>query len=254
MLIGSPFPFDAAFIFRERRPGDEAGLVARLIPQERELLAPKATPKRIAEFALGRDCGREALRRLSAMQAGARQGGVPSEEAPPDRAPQGEAPPILRRERGPAWPPGIVGSLAHSRGAAVAVVAPAARYRGLGVDLERLDRDAATTTRRTLRPEEREALAGRAPALAVLWFCVKESIFKALHPLTGVYLGFQDARVQAPSVWPDFTRAGAGVLEWELLKASGEGFPAGMRGQAGWATTGSAAEPPWLVTGVWIAA
>ena len=231
MLIHSPFPPELTFVFRALEAGEDAGLATRLTPEERGLLDPRATPKRVADFALGRDCGREALRRLGVWREGA------------------PSPSILRKERMPVWPPGFVGSLAHSRGAAAAVVGPASRYRGLGVDVERLDRDASAAMRRTLRPDEREALAHRGPALAMLWFCVKESIFKALYPATGMYLGFQDARVRAPSVWPDLSRAGAGTLEWELLKASGDGFPVGMRGAAGWR-----AEPPWLVAGVWVPA
>jgi len=232
----SPFPPEIAFVLRERRAGDEAGLAAALTPAERELLAPGASPKRVAEFALGRATARAALRELGAWPEG----------APP--------PPILRRERAPLWPPGVVGSFAHSRdsagiAAAVAAVARTGRYRGVGADLERLGRDTSSIARRILRPEERAALAGHAPALVTLWFCVKECIYKALHPLTGEYLGFQDARVLLSEPQPDPTRAGTGMLAWELLKTCGPEFPAGLRGAAGWSVA-----PPWLAAGVWIEA
>ncbi len=260
----SPFPPEIAFVFRERTAGDEAGLAAALTPAERELLAPGASPKRVAEFALGRATARAALRELGAWPEG----------APP--------PSILRREHAPLWPPGIVGSLAHSHGAAVAAaavaaapvaatvaaahataipaaailtwepVAAAARAgstRGIGADLERLDRDTSAIAPRILRPEERAALGGHAPTLVTLWFCVKECIYKALHPLTGEFLGFQDARVLAGAPLPDLMRAGTGTLTWELLRACGAEFPAGLRGVAGWS-----AAPPWLAAGVWIEA
>ena len=252
----SPFPAEIAFAFRERTAGDEGALAAALTPQERELLTPGASPKRVAEFALGRATARAALRELGAWPEG----------TPP--------PPILRQARAPVWPPGVVGSLAHSRGAALAAAAWAPepqggrsrdrqaqgsqsqgrqvrgrRLNGIGADLERLDRDTSSIAPRVLRPEERAALAGRAPGLVTLLFCVKECIYKALHPLTGEYLGFQDARVLAPEPLPDLTQAGAGTLTWELLKACGADYPAGLRGAAGWCLA-----PPWLAAGVWIEA
>jgi 4'-phosphopantetheinyl transferase EntD len=226
----SPLPEDVAFVLRERVAGDEAAVGGALLPEERALLAPEASPKRIADFALGRVCGREALR-----QAGAWSGGAP--------------PAILRHERAPVWPPGYVGSLAHTHGAAAAVAAPAARYRGLGVDVESRNRDTAGVAARILRPEEREALGGLPPEWVTVWFCVKESIYKALHPATGVYLGFQDARVHGPARRADLAAGGSGSLEWELLKACGADFPASFRGRAGWSV-----DERWLVAGVWLKA
>jgi 4'-phosphopantetheinyl transferase EntD len=238
----SPFPPEIAFAFRERAAGDEGALAAALTAPERALLASGASAKRVAEFALGRATARVALRELGAWPEG----------APP--------PSILRRERAPVWPPGVVGSLAHSRGAAIAAAAwvpasrggppaPRGRWRSIGADLERLERDTSSIARRVLRPEELAALAGRAPALVTLWFCVKECIYKALHPLTGEFLGFQDARVLLPERLPDLPQPGAGTLTWELLKACGAEFPAGLRGVAGWSVA-----PPWLAAGVWIEA
>ncbi len=236
----SPFPADVAFVFRERRAGDEEGLAAALTPEERALLSSSATPKRVAEFALGRDCARAALRTVGAW-------------------PEGSPPPsILRKERAPLWPEGVVGTLAHSRGgagvgAAVAAVARTGSYRGLGVDLERADREALSLARRILRLDERTALSALPTDAQRTWigiaFSVKEAIFKAIHPATGVYLGFQDARALPRDPRPDVMQQPGGTLEWELLKACGPGYPAGMRGPAAWTVEGL-----WLATGVWISA
>lgn len=232
----SLFPPKVAWEFRQAAEWEESSLLAELTEAERELLSSSATPKRTAEFALGRECGRAALRQLGAWPAGTPK------------------PAILRREGAPVWPAGIVGSIAHSHGAAAAAVARVGDMRNVGIDLEPLDRDVTRTARRTLRPEEREALSGKSPVLALLAFCVKEAVFKALHPLTGIYLGFQDARVYPPEAPPDPKHTGTGTLEWELLKACGAGLPAGYRGTAGWSTQGGGYPHPWLLAGVWIAA
>jgi len=226
----SPFPEDIAFVLRERKAGDEDAVAGELLPQERALLAAEASPKRIADFALGRSCARAALRQAGAWS-----------EGPP--------PLLLQRGRAPIWPAGYVGSLAHTHGAAAAAAAPSARYGALGVDLEPRGRDAAAAGSRILRPEERTALAGGTREAVILWFCVKESIYKALHPLTDVYLGFQDVRVLPSASIAGLTAGGSGTLDWELLKPCGAQFPAGMRGRAGWSVSG-----PWLVAGVWLKA
>jgi 4'-phosphopantetheinyl transferase EntD len=119
----------------------------------------------------------------------------------------------------------------------------------LGVDVEARGRDTTAVAARILRPEERAALGGLPHDWATLWFCVKESVYKALHPVTGVYLGFQDARVHLPQSLPALAADGGGTLDWELLKACGAEFPVGTTGRAGWS-----AEGRWLVAGVWLEA
>jgi enterobactin synthetase component D len=232
----SPFPEDVAFALRQADAGAAAGSGATLLPEERALLSADASAKRVSDFALGRACAREALGLAGAPGA--------AQTA------------ILRDERRPVWPQGYVGSLAHTEGVAVAAAALTSRYRGLGVDVEALARDASGVARRVLRPEEREALAARNAShsvSALIVFGVKESIFKALHPITGVYLGFQDARVTLPEpvleLGPEVTEGTGGTLAWELLKDSGPGYPVGLRGAAGWCVVGE-----WLVTGVWVPA
>ena len=104
--------------------------------------------------------------------------------------------PILPRSvgGGPLWPEGVVGSLAHDRQVALAAVAPAALFAGIGVDVEpfaplpgRLAAKIAT------EGERRRGLAD--PAELRVLLSVKEAVYKATHPGDGLFLGFQDVEV-----------------------------------------------------------
>lgn len=139
----------------------------------------RAVPKRRREFLAGRLCARRALR-----QAGYAL----------------DAPVAIGERRAPAWPPGFVGSIAHSHGTAWSVVASQADYRGLGIDLEEIVTPASTRklSATVLRPEERGPTlpAGLSEEQFLsLVFSAKESLFKCLHPITLARFGFQDAQV-----------------------------------------------------------
>src|SRR5262245_16310544 len=145
---------------------------AELLPEEEPFVA-RAVEKRRRDFALGRACARAALLRL----------GVPAGPIP------------VGDERGPVWPTGVVGSLSHCAGLAVAAVARRSEFAGLGIDVEpaapveeKLFSQIATEQERnwleTLGP-------GRGEAARRL-FSAKESVYKCLHPLLGVFLGFHD--------------------------------------------------------------
>ncbi|WP_174240564.1 4'-phosphopantetheinyl transferase family protein [Kosakonia sacchari] len=101
--------------------------------------------------------------------------------------------------REPVWPAGWCGSLSHTSGHAIAVIAP--RNAGLtpGIDIEMFD---AKTMRETAEmftsPEERRLLAtcGLAYETALLiLFSAKESLFKALYPEVKCFFGFEAARI-----------------------------------------------------------
>lgn len=90
----------------------------RLRPEERMLLATCLTPARRAEFTAGRLAARRAVRAL----------GTPGAEA---------CGPVSWSATGrPLFGPGVTGSLSHAGAWAVAAVAPATRFAGVGVDLE----------------------------------------------------------------------------------------------------------------------
>ena len=132
-------------------------------------IAPvRGVAKRQSEYLAGRLCAREALRRVTG------QPGVPAVGA--DRAPQ--------------WPLGVVGSITHGDNWAAALVAQREQWRALGLDVERLlpAERAPLLQGEILTPAEVQRLQNlddetRAVRIS-LTFSLKESLFKALYPLT----------------------------------------------------------------------
>ena len=154
---------------------DPPGVV--LFPEEQALVA-RAAAKRRQEFTTARDCARRALAALGVA-----------------------AVPVLPGERGaPRWPAGLVGSITHCSGYRAAAVARASQLLTLGLDAEP---DAALpegVLPRVTSPAERarlRALAAAAPGTSWdrLLFSAKEATYKAWFPLTGRWLGFEDADV-----------------------------------------------------------
>ena len=170
---------------RELRGDDPvAGLFA-----EEEALVAGSTEARRREFAAARACARQALAAL----------GLP------------EAPILRGAKREPLWPQGVVGSITHCRGYRAAAVARAAVFLTLGIDAEIAEALPEGVERYVLGDEERVWLS-RAPG-GVPWgrvmFSAKESVYKAWFPLTGRWLGFDDAIVRIDP--------GAGAFTAELL-------------------------------------
>ncbi|MBI3991848.1 MAG: 4'-phosphopantetheinyl transferase superfamily protein [Candidatus Lambdaproteobacteria bacterium] len=225
----SPFPERIGFALLHAR-----GAPPPAHAQEQALLSRQAGAARRYDFALGRAAAREAMARL------------------PGAGPELAQAPVLRRTgRMPRWPAGIVGAITHAGGWAAAAAARESEYRGVGLDLERLRDPAARLAARILRPEEQAALAGpgwgtRAQRFTVA-FCAKEAIYKAVNPLTDVYLGFHDARVELLAPPEDWEAEGweaedlgagdagpraaaPGRLRWTVLKDCGPALPAGFQG------------------------
>lgn len=155
---------------------------ARLQPDDYPLSQIPPThgvAKRQAEFLAGRVCAREALRRLNGSEV------VPAVGA--DRAPQ--------------WPAGISGSITHGKNWAAAIVATSSDWRGLGLDVENLlsDERAARLQEEILTPAELRRASLLDPDqlghLVTLTFSLKESLFKALYPLTLKRFYFEHAEL-----------------------------------------------------------
>jgi 4'-phosphopantetheinyl transferase EntD len=148
-----------------------------LFPEEQALVA-NAVEKRRKEFTTARGCARSALAAL----------GVPPA-------------PILTGERGrPQWPPGFVGSITHCAGYRAAAVARDRDMLTIGLDAEpdQVLPDGVLTT--ISLPSERARLRDLAVAApGTCWdrllFSAKESVYKAWFPLTGRWLGFEDADI-----------------------------------------------------------
>ncbi|MGQ7959010.1 4'-phosphopantetheinyl transferase family protein [Pseudomonas sp. SP16.1] len=143
-------------------------------------IAPvRGVAKRQSEYLAGRLCAREALRRLTGIAC------VPAVGS--DRAPQ--------------WPGGVAGSITHGDGWAAALVGHARQWRGIGLDVEQqlpIER-ALRLQGEILTPAELERLDGLDDAARArrigLTFSLKESLFKALYPLTLTRFYFQDAEL-----------------------------------------------------------
>ncbi len=110
-----------------------------------------------------------------------------------------DAVPILKGDRGqPLWPRGVVGSLTHCDGFRGAVVGFAMGVRTVGVDAEpHLPLPAGVLPSVSVE-SERDVLVGR-PQDGIAWdrllFCAKEATYKAWFPITGRWLGFEDAAI-----------------------------------------------------------
>jgi 4'-phosphopantetheinyl transferase EntD len=148
-----------------------------LFPEEEALLA-RAVDKRRREFATARGCARRALADLGVAPA-----------------------PILRGERGaPQWPPGIVGSITHCAGYRAAAVGRASDILTIGLDAEPNEPLPDRVIDVVSLPAERALLrdlAAGAPGTCLdrLLFTAKETVYKAWFPLTGRWLGFEDADI-----------------------------------------------------------
>lgn len=112
----------------------------------------------------------------------------------------------------PAWPPEYVGSLAHDEAMAVAAVAPAAAILAVGIDVEPPLPLPAELLALVATPAERAQLDGDLNAARLL-FCMKEAVYKATHPLDGVFLDHQDVEICLRSLVAS-TRTGRRLRLW----------------------------------------
>lgn len=144
------------------------------------LAMPKGVIKRQAEFLAARLCAGEALR----LQTGRTQ--LPRQQA---------------NSRIPLWPAHSCGSLSHSHSICAAIVGQSRSWQSLGLDIEKpLSAQRAQRIATTVLTEKEYATyekldSGLRAHYVTLVFSLKESLFKALNPLTGSYFGFQDAQV-----------------------------------------------------------
>jgi 4'-phosphopantetheinyl transferase EntD len=139
----------------------------------------KAVAKRRREFTSGRWCAHRAMRALGVQPV-----------------------PLLRGERGaPQWPAEVVGSITHCAGYRGAAVARRRQLRSVGIDAEQHEPLPDGVLDVISLPEEREHIAElstRDPDICwdrILFSC-KESVYKTWYPVTGEWLGFEDAELE----------------------------------------------------------
>lgn len=110
--------------------------------------------------------------------------------------------PAMGDDRLPVWPASLSGSISHGGGLAAAIVGPAHRYPGLGIDVEapvaplrcqRLGPRVANAREHALL----SALDNGAEARFTAIFSAKEALFKALYPRVRRYFDFLDVELTA---------------------------------------------------------
>ncbi|MCB0310622.1 MAG: 4'-phosphopantetheinyl transferase superfamily protein [Bdellovibrionales bacterium] len=153
-----------------------------LHPDELRSLSDTAIPHRIEQFRLGRGAAQRALQQIGIT----------------------DHPPVLKdASRAPIWPQGIVGTISHTGGLAVAAVGFKHDYLGLGVDIEKI-----ADSNRRLRYKKLSLRVCHDDELNWIYelpseealrftslFSAKETLFKALFPVCRSYIGFKDAHL-----------------------------------------------------------
>lgn len=155
--------------------------------------AQQMVESRRREFVAGRRCATQALAGLGCV----------------DRTVTRQA------DRSPSWPPGTTGSISHSHGLCWAAAGQSTDYRAVGIDIEQIrdlssDVQSVILTARDLHhAQELRARVGDYP-WELIMFSAKESTYKVWQPLTGRWLGYQDAHVE---VFPDACQFEVSILD-----------------------------------------
>ena len=137
---------------------------------------------------------------------------------------------ILKDDHGrPAVPPQYLGSISHKRSiadgtTAVALLSPRrvdGILMGVGVDIEQSYSRKRSIAKKVLTKDELDQL-GNVEGVTkdeevLLRFSLKESLYKAMHPLICQYVGFQEAQVTPYS-------NGTASVEWNLKSGAHERF------------------------------
>ncbi|CAK9886252.1 MAG: Enterobactin synthase component D [Candidatus Erwinia impunctatus] len=105
----------------------------------------------------------------------------------------------VQSDRSPQWPLGWTGSISHTDRYAISVIAPKNECAFLGVDMEKFNPGVMKNTADVfLSSPEKEYLKNTGIEFHIallIAFSAKESLFKALYPLTGNFFGFDAARM-----------------------------------------------------------
>lgn len=140
-----------------------------------------AAKKRIIEFFYGRFCAKMAAKHL----------------IPDINISVG-----INTDRSPQWPSEIVGSISHSQQIALSACGLSTNIAGIGIDIEHLINKAAAKDVFELIAEPNELQIKTMQQWPfeerlTLIFSAKESLYKALYPLVGVFFGFDCASLIA---------------------------------------------------------
>lgn len=178
-------------------------LDGELTEAEASLLSSSASPTRRRSYLLGRAAAHRALEGLGQTT---------------DRSV------LVGPRREPIFPPGIIGSLTHSNGWALAAVAHRAAAQAVGIDLQLVKSLPYDISSKVCTASELEWCNSNTEErqLRVLQiFSAKESVYKALAPIVGRYFGFSAAELTWNNTHGNFS----GVL----LEDLGSGYNRGWR-------------------------
>ncbi|MEU4624121.1 4'-phosphopantetheinyl transferase superfamily protein [Actinoplanes sp. NPDC023801] len=168
-------------------------------PGEEDLMATAVASRR-REFVTARRCAREAL-------AGLGFAPVPIRTGP---------------RRQPLWPRGVAGSITHCAGYRAAAVVRTTDVASIGIDAETHAPLPPRVIPAVTAPGDVEhlaELAGRDPSVHWdrLLFSAKESVYKAWFPVTGRWLGFEEAALTIDPVERTFRARLRVDAPWEAL-------------------------------------
>jgi len=138
-------------------------------------LVRTASASRQGDFAAGRACAHQAMAALGRPRS----------------------PVLIGESRSPVWPTGLTGSITHTTGLTIAVVAEAGLPGfGVGIDAELIGRVDAEVEPIVLSETEQKALDEMSKpdraAAATSIFGAKEAFYKAQWPHTSSWVGFHD--------------------------------------------------------------
>ncbi|WP_052190845.1 4'-phosphopantetheinyl transferase [Chitinibacter sp. ZOR0017] len=106
----------------------------------------------------------------------------------------------IKKNHLPAWPEKYIGSISHSNGAAISIVARKSEYQGIGIDIESYMEDATTKEiEKKILTTDDFIFFKKTPldkTIITLIFSAKESLFKALYPEAGHYFSFKAAKIE----------------------------------------------------------
>ncbi|MBJ7312274.1 4'-phosphopantetheinyl transferase [Rugamonas sp. CCM 8940] len=163
----------------------------------------RSVRKRQAEYFHGRLCARQALGALAVTAASGATAAPAATAAGLEGGPAGghtgghKGEVGIGAQREPLWPAGALGSISHSKSLAVAVVAEATRYGGIGLDIEEWADGAAAEALQGLAVSAREMDYLRRfehswarERLLTLVFSAKESFYKGAFGVVGRFFDF----------------------------------------------------------------
>ena len=132
----------------------------------------------------------------------------------------------MAADRSPVWPQGYVGSITHTDDLLGVAVARRKDFRSIGIDAEAIIQPETTVEIDDLCMSEKERSLRDSVDIdhrmfSSLCFSAKESFFKCLYPLTGVWFDFQDAEIASFD-------ANLQLLQMRLLRDLDSGFRQGQ--------------------------